>query len=968
MCPFQGPGKQNPIFIGGYDNQRPTDDPNDPNYWIGSGKSVLFDAAANSGSGGNIVDNDLIRISKQAALESSEECDCVATVTVDIEAKAAAFEYYPPTPLDVVFVLDVTSSMMSSASMKFVQAKRALINTINQLWAANRNTTVTIVPYGRDAFVPNPSPGSGFSYNYVGSLYTWRRSSNPPPPTNTNYIGQILGYRNQPFVSTTELTNFITQATPLEANVEQSLYNYYNYYKLTYNDIYDASGNPLPDTVLSAYIANVYNAQPSAYTSNQIVKVASNSPLTSVELSYSMNNDGYANNSILQNLVWAIPYSEDTNTEAGLLAAYNLFKTPGFAQSDDRFRRVVILITDGQANRSINSQYPVTYVQPGDTDATFFPDIPGEPWRYSVYLEQTLPQLAAEISLRSATNEEIVLASSRTQEIADRLKDALDGNAQLYALGIDIAAQSPGPYTRENVIELMKSWVTAPSYLREADSADPDAINTLLGVLVYDVLHLYAGCRLVLNDVINNVLFRYVPGSIQIHGVRDGLRLKSPGQLVITDPSDPDFTLYPKAPLLPDVSDSTVADGKIAVDFGIMPLGLLSADSLTTITLTYQVKTTAFANGYHLHTNTDNQTYVSIIEPNHLQSTLPIINYSASARQLFFHTPIVACTCPPFPGLSLLKLADRTNTAPLGTVNYSIQLTNTGTQTLTNIAVNDAKLGISYVIPILNPLESVVNTFPHIIPANTPPGPYLNTAVAAVDAIPDPLSSSAAVVIGPYPSLQITKVASKQSASPGETVIFTITATNNGNVDLVNVRVTDSLLGINTTIAIIQAGTTVTADFPYTIPADTPNNAVLNTVTNVADNLSPVTVATTVTIAPGTVPPPVPPPVITTADFTVSKTVDRPVVQGEETVYFTIRVQNTGNVNLTNFIIEDRKLNLHLHVDLFTANAIYTIRLPYATPDVETDIVIVNRVAAKADQVGPKDAEASVLILSHDEE
>ncbi|MWC30359.1 DUF7507 domain-containing protein [Paenibacillus sp. MMS18-CY102] len=938
-CPFQGPGKQNPAFIGGYDNPRPTNDPSDPNYWIGSGESVLFDAAANGGTGGEVIINDLIRISKQATLESSEECDCIATVTVDIEAKPAAFQYFPPTPLDVVFVLDVTSSMMKDASMKFVQAKRALINTINQLWAANRNTTVTIVPYGRDAFVPVPSPATGFGYDYVGTLFQWKRSSAPPAsfPSSTYYIGQILGYRNQSNVSTTVLTDFVTQTTPRAASAVQSLYNFYNYYKITYSDIYDASGNPLPDNVLSTYITNVYNAQPSAYTSNQIVKVAANAPLTAIELQYSMDEDGYANNSILQNLVWAVPYSEDTDTEAGLQAAYNLFKTPGFAQSEDIFRRVVILITDGQANRSINPAFPATYVQPGDTDATFFPDVPGEPWKYFTYLLQTQAQLVREITSRSSTFDEIILASTRAQSISDQLKNPLDGNTQLYALGIDIEAQSPGPYTRDDVLNLMKSWVSAPSYFREAITTDPDAINTLLAQLVNDVLSLYAGCKLVLQDVINNALFSYVPGSIQIRGVRDGLKLRSPNQPIIIDPADPDFTVYPKAPLLPDVSDATVVNGTIAIDFGTMPLGMLSAGSLTTATLTYQVESNPFANGNHLHTNTDNQTFISFIEPSHLVSSLSVIDYSAPPKQLFFQTPIVACTCTPVPGLTLLKVVDRSAAAPLDTVNYSIQLTNTGTLALTDITVNDPTLGIRFVVPILNPLETSVNTFPFTIPAGTPAGPFNNTATATNSNFPEPLTSTATVNISLTPSLLFSKTVNKRVAAPGETVIFTLTAVNNGNVDLVNVRVTDALLGISTTIARIAVGATITSDFPYVIPADAPiDSVILNTATTVADNLPPITVGASVVVA-------------AVPRLQIEKTPDQTEVPPGTIVNFTIAVTNNGSTPLTNIAVNDPVIGLSTVLPILQPGETTTIIFPSLIPLETTAKVYTNTVTAISD-------------------
>ncbi len=68
----------------------------------------------------------------------------------------------------------------------------------------------------------------------------------------------------------------------------------------------------------------MYAANPSAYTGNFITAVAASTPLTPSQLPYSMNDSGYENNTILDNMIWAIPYGEDTNTEAGLEEAYSV--------------------------------------------------------------------------------------------------------------------------------------------------------------------------------------------------------------------------------------------------------------------------------------------------------------------------------------------------------------------------------------------------------------------------------------------------------------------------------------------------------------------------------------------------------------------------------------------------------------------------------------------------------------------
>ena len=84
-------------------------------------------------------------------------------------------------------------------------------------------------------------------------------------------------------------------------------------------DIYNDDGSAKADTVLQEYLSTVYAANPSAYTGNFITAVAASTPLTPSQLPYSMNDSGYENNTILDNMIWAIPYGEDTNTEACLL-------------------------------------------------------------------------------------------------------------------------------------------------------------------------------------------------------------------------------------------------------------------------------------------------------------------------------------------------------------------------------------------------------------------------------------------------------------------------------------------------------------------------------------------------------------------------------------------------------------------------------------------------------------------------
>ncbi len=122
---------------------RPTDNPQESDYWISSGETVVYDAGENMGSGGNLHFSDRLRISKGAV------GGCTSTVTLDIEGNPLMYSYYPPHSLDIIFVLDVTASMMSGGSRKMAFAKRALIQTIEMLWQKNR----------KRLSLSSPSPG-----------------------------------------------------------------------------------------------------------------------------------------------------------------------------------------------------------------------------------------------------------------------------------------------------------------------------------------------------------------------------------------------------------------------------------------------------------------------------------------------------------------------------------------------------------------------------------------------------------------------------------------------------------------------------------------------------------------------------------------------------------------------------------------------------------------------------------------
>ena len=180
-----------------------------------------------------------------------------------------------------------------------------------------------------------------------------------------------------------------------------------------------------------------------------------------------------------------------------------------------------------------------------------------------------------------------------------------------------------------------------------------------------------------------------------------------------------------------------------------------------------------------------------------------------------------------YPGLLVTKTADKTTAAVGDTITYTITLKNTGEEPLKIKSVDDTILGdLTDEFPDTLPVGATVsNTFDYEVQAGDP-NPLVNTVTvtAKVEDLPGLITeeASASVAIGETPasaSIAVDKTADKASASVGETINYTVTVTNPGDVDLTNVTVTDSLLGTLDFPTTIMAGQTFTDTFPYVVKA-----------------------------------------------------------------------------------------------------------------------------------------------------
>ncbi|WP_247041177.1 DUF11 domain-containing protein, partial [Arthrobacter rhizosphaerae] len=279
--------------------------------------------------------------------------------------------------------------------------------------------------------------------------------------------------------------------------------------------------------------------------------------------------------------------------------------------------------------------------------------------------------------------------------------------------------------------------------------------------------------------------------------------------------------------------------------------------------------------------------------------------------------------------LSLTKSASPSNAASYTAgqvINYSFVVANTGQVAMNNITVNETAFsGTGSMSAITCPSSTLAVGVSQtctatytLTQADVDAGTLVNTATAngtppgSTTPIPsDP--STVTIPSTPAPSVSLDKSADKTTLVTGETVTYSFSSTNSGNVTLTNVGITDPLPGLSAvayvwpgTAGTLLPGQTVTATATYVVTqADVDAGTIANTATisGTPPTGTPITGNDTVTIT-GT----------RTPGQSITKTADasavtNPAVAGQVITY-SFTSQNTGNVTLTNVAIADQLAGL----------------------------------------------------------
>ena len=245
-------------------------------------------------------------------------------------------------------------------------------------------------------------------------------------------------------------------------------------------------------------------------------------------------------------------------------------------------------------------------------------------------------------------------------------------------------------------------------------------------------------------------------------------------------------------------------------------------------------------------------------------------------------------------------------TASLGeTITYTYRLTNTGSLSLTVSATDDRLGPVTLGTASLLPGAVTSGTLTYVADENDLPGPLTNTVTVTVTYTlfgggVVTASDVATVTLTSNPALTVTKTASTASAVVGETITYTYRLTNTGDVTLSSLTATDDKLGsVSLGTASLAPGVSVSATLTHTVgEGDLPGPLVNTvTVTGTPPAGSPVSATDSASVI-----------LTSNPAIAVSKTASAASAAVGETITYTYRVTNTGDVTLSNLTATDDKL------------------------------------------------------------
>ncbi len=285
--------------------------------------------------------------------------------------------------------------------------------------------------------------------------------------------------------------------------------------------------------------------------------------------------------------------------------------------------------------------------------------------------------------------------------------------------------------------------------------------------------------------------------------------------------------------------------------------------------------------------------------------------------------------------LVISKTVDQTTPAEGDTILYTITVTNNGPAQATNVSIDDVLPagvtatgtntpsqgsydGTTWTIGTINNTANATLTIEATVDVGTGGTVITNTVTnISLDQVDSNITAddlSEDITVENNSDLVISKTVNDSTPAEGDTILYTITVTNNGPALATNVSVDDVLptgvtaTGTNTpsqgsydgttwTIGTINNGNNATLTIEATVDVGTSDDTITNTVTNItldqvdsnitADDLSEDII------------------VENESDLVISKTVDNSTPFVGETIVYTITLLNNGPAQVTNLSVDD---------------------------------------------------------------
>ncbi|WP_460318041.1 DUF7507 domain-containing protein, partial [Algoriphagus taiwanensis] len=290
------------------------------------------------------------------------------------------------------------------------------------------------------------------------------------------------------------------------------------------------------------------------------------------------------------------------------------------------------------------------------------------------------------------------------------------------------------------------------------------------------------------------------------------------------------------------------------------------------------------------------------------------------------------------PGIEVVKTPSQGIYDQVGTIiNYDIEVTNTGNVTLDQVELVDNETNLTVIVGTLDPGQTEVYTTSYTIQqADLDAGLFVNTAsVTGVSRDPSATSvsdvGSATVRAIQNPEIALLKTTPNGPYSAVDEVIdYELVVTNTGNQTLENTQLVDSKLGLNVSIGELQVGASSTVTGIYSITqTDLDNGSLVNTATVTA--VSPanrlISDIDSVEVLANQI-----------EQLTFTKQGDRFFFFApNQQVTYDLEVSNTGNVTLSNVVINDPKLSYTSPTLTLNPGASTVVQVTYDFTQVDLD-------------------------------